>query len=35
VIILTLLRTLREIFAETQEMRRIAARRHPFVSDWE
>lgn len=34
-IILTFLRTLREIFAETQEMRRAAAKRHPFVSDWE
>ena len=34
-IILTFLRMLREVFVETQEMRRVAAARHPFVSDWE
>ncbi len=32
-VILTFLRTLREIFAEVQEMRRVSAKRHPFVSD--
>jgi hypothetical protein len=34
-IILTFLRVLREVFAEVQEMRRVAAARYPFVSDWE
>ena len=34
-IILTFLRTLREIFIEAQAMRRDAAKRHRFVSDWE
>lgn len=34
-IFLTFLRTIREIFIEAQEMRRAAAQRHPFVSDWE
>lgn len=34
-IILTFLRTMREIFAEAQEMRRDAARRYPFIRDWE
>lgn len=34
-IILIFLRVLREVFVEAQEMRRLAAARHPFMSDWE
>jgi hypothetical protein len=34
-IILTFLRTMHDIFAEAQEMRRVAASRYPFIRDWE
>jgi hypothetical protein len=34
-IILTFLRTMRDIFVEAQAMRRAAARRYPFIRDWE